>query len=119
MALLRARACELLGGDVSDGSSGELFLVGLCSLLDVMLGRPMAEAIATLPLSDAARDALLGRENPLRSVLDAVIAYESGSWEDAIASAETIGAPEPQLQQAYTAALNWTHEFTAAAGFAG
>ena len=114
VALLRARACELLGDEVSDASSGELFLVGLCSLLDVMLGRPMGEAIAELPLSDAARDALLGRDNSLRRVLASVIAYEDGGWEDAVASAETIGALEPHLQQAYTGALIWAHELTAA-----
>jgi EAL and modified HD-GYP domain-containing signal transduction protein len=113
MALLRARACELLGDEISETDSGELFLVGLCSLLDVILGRPMAEAIADLPLSDAARDALLGGRNPLRAVLDTVIAYEDGGWEDAVASAETLGAPEPHLQQAYTGALAWAHELTA------
>jgi EAL and modified HD-GYP domain-containing signal transduction protein len=114
MALLRARACELLGRDVGDADHGELFLVGLCSLLDVILERPMAEAIAELPLSDAARAALLGSDNALRAVLDAVVAYEDGGWEDAVASAETIGAPEPLLQEAYTGALNWAQELSAA-----
>ena len=112
MALLRARACELLGDGVSDADSGELFLVGLCSMLDVMLGRPMSEALTELPLSDAAREALLGHPNALRSVLDAVIAYEDGGWEDAVASAATIGAPESGWQQAYTGALGWAHELT-------
>jgi c-di-GMP phosphodiesterase len=103
--------------DRSGADPGELFLVGLCSMLDAMLCRPMAEAVADLPLSDAARDALLGRPNPLRSVLEAVVAYEDGGWEDAVASAQTIGAPESDLQQAYIGALTWAHELTAA-GFA-
>jgi hypothetical protein len=30
----------------------------------------------------------------------------------AVASAETIGAPESGLQQAYTGALSWAHELT-------
>ena len=112
ISLLRARACELLGDEVADAEPGELFLVGLCSMLDVMLGRPMAEALSELPLSDIARGALLGHPNALRSVLDAVIAYEDGGWERAIASAETIGAPESGLQQAYTGAIGWAHELT-------
>jgi EAL and modified HD-GYP domain-containing signal transduction protein len=119
IALLRARTCELLGSEVSDVDDGELFLVGLCSLLDVILGRPMAEAIAELPLSDAARQALLGSNNALRSVLDAVVAYEDGGWEEAVASAERIGAPEPRLQEAYTGALNWAQELSAAGFGAG
>ena len=117
IALLRARACELLGDEATDADSGELFLVGLCSLLDVILGKPMAEAIAELPLSEAAREALLGEDNALRAVLEAVIAYENGGWDQAIAAAETIGAPEPHLQQAYTGALNWAHQLTST-GFA-
>jgi EAL and modified HD-GYP domain-containing signal transduction protein len=86
-------------------------------LLDVILGRPMTEALAELPLSDAARDALLGRPNALRSVLETVMAYEDGGWEEAVASAESIGAIESDLQQAYTGALSWAHELTAV-GFA-
>ena len=43
LALLRARSCELLGARVAETDTAELFLVGLCSLLDAMLGRPMAE----------------------------------------------------------------------------
>jgi EAL and modified HD-GYP domain-containing signal transduction protein len=117
MALLRARACELLADETIDDDPGELFLVGLCSLLDVILGRPMTEALADLPLSEAARDALLGRQNALRSVLDTVMAYEDGGWEEAVASAESIGAIESDLQLAYTGALSWAHELTAV-GFA-
>jgi c-di-GMP-related signal transduction protein len=117
MALLRARACELLGEDATDAEPGELFLVGLCSLLDVILGRPMAEALAELPLSDNARRALLGEHNPLRAVLDAVVAYEDGGWEQAVANAETIGAPEADLQQAYSNAITWAHEISTV-GFA-
>jgi EAL and modified HD-GYP domain-containing signal transduction protein len=114
IALLRARACELLGDEVCDADPGELFLVGLCSILDVILGRPMTEALADLPLSDAARDALLGRPNALRSVLDSVLAYEDGSWEDAVANAETVGAPESGLHRAYTGALTFAHELSSA-----
>jgi hypothetical protein len=36
---------------------------------------------------------------------------ETAGWECAVASAETIGAPESGLQQAYTGALSW-HELT-------
>ena len=117
IALLRARACELLADEVNDVDSGELFLVGLCSMLDAILGRPMAEALAELPLSDEARAALLGRQNALRSVLETVMAYEDGGWNEAISGGEIIGAREAELQQAYTSALSWAHELTSV-GFA-
>ena len=45
--------------------------IGLCSLLDLMLGRSMSEALAGLPLSEPARNAVIGSPNSLRTVLDA------------------------------------------------
>src|SRR5436190_5730542 len=55
LALLRARSCELVAGDLATVDTSEVFLVGLCSLLDTMLGRPMEEALEHLPLSPGAK----------------------------------------------------------------
>jgi len=112
MAMLRARACELLAADVEDVDANEMFLVGLCSLMDAMAGRPMADALAELPLTDRARKALLGERNPLREVLDAVIAYEVGSWEEALTS--EFVTDELILPRAYANALTWARELSAA-----
>ena len=89
-----------------------MFLVGLCSLLDAMLGRPMKEAIAALPLSASARNALLGERNRLRAVLDAVMAYETGSWEEALTS--EFVTDELILPRSYSSALLWARELSAA-----
>jgi len=112
MAMLRARACELLAMDLEEVDANEMFLVGLCSLMDAMARRPMKDALAELPLSDSARKALLGERNPLRSVLDAVMAYETGSWEDALAS--EFVTDELILPRAYGSALAWARELSAA-----
>lgn len=112
MAMLRARACELLAADLDEVDANEMFLVGLCSLMDAMAGRPMKEALAELPLSAPARQALLGERNPLRSVLDAVMAYETGSWEEALTS--EFVTDELILPRAYSSALTWARELSAA-----
>jgi EAL and modified HD-GYP domain-containing signal transduction protein len=112
MAMLRARACELMAEERRDVDAGEMFLVGLCSLLDAMLNRPMKDALAELPLSDAARQALLGRQNPLRAVLEAVMAYEAGSWEEALAS--DVIDDETTWPRVYSSALVWAREISAA-----
>jgi EAL and modified HD-GYP domain-containing signal transduction protein len=112
MAMLRARACELLAGHLDDVDANEMFLVGLCSLLDAMLGRPMEEALGELPLSVPARRALLGERNPLRSVLDAVMAYEAGSWDEALTSG--FVTDELSLPRSYSSALLWARELSAA-----
>jgi c-di-GMP-related signal transduction protein len=113
-ALVRARCCELLGEHLSKADeAAELFLVGLCSLLDAMLGRPLAEAIGDLPLSLAARNALLGEDrNTARYVLDAVVAYENGLWDEAAVAAHNAGLTPAHLADAYAGALRWSREFS-------
>ena len=113
-ALVRARCCELLGEHLptSEGAS-ELFLVGLCSLLDAMLGRPLEDAIAELPLSASARDAVLGAGSRApRRVLEAVIAYENGQWDEAAESATAAGLSPSMLPSAYNGALAWARQFS-------
>ncbi len=113
LAVLRARCCELLGETQRHSTNGsDHFLLGLCSLLDVILGRPMDVALEDLPLSAETRAALLGAENPDRHMLDAVVAYERGAWEVAQQAAALGGIASRDLSDAYTGALAWAWALT-------
>lgn len=115
MAVLRGRSCELLGARLGGPDhAGELFLLGLASLLDVMLQRPMPVAIAELPLGGEVRSALLGEDNAPRRVLDAVVHYERGDWEPAWAAAARASLDIAELADAYQDALQWVKQFTTA-----
>ena len=61
------------------------------------------------------RDALLGQANDLRAILDAVLAYEDGRWDEATARAHALGANPDLLSEAYADALLWTRELATAA----
>ena len=113
VAIIRARCCEILGDSAAGvkRDSG-LFLLGMCSLLDVMLGRPMAAALADLPLAAEIRDALVGKPNVARSILDAVIAYERGDFDAAAALAERLGLRAETLAAAYADALRYARELS-------
>lgn len=112
IALGRARTCEIVAGRARHLDGSELFVVGLFSLLDVMLGRTMADALADLPLSASSAAALLGDQNAERHVLDAVIAFERGAWEDASDAATRAGVKAAILPEAYTMALQWARDVT-------
>ena len=116
VSLLRARCCELLGeklgGRVADS---EMFLLGLCSLLDAILDKPLAEAIADLPLPGDMRAALLGDDNVPRQILDVVIAYENGQWDEALEKAKVLGLTEDSPATVYSDALKWARELSRAA----
>lgn len=106
---LRARLCERLGklSGMADRAS-ELFLVGMFSMLDAILQQPMDQILATLPLSDDLRHALSGGDNMLRAVLDAVVAYERGMWDDVSALAARAGFTDRDISSCYAEAIAWT-----------
>ncbi len=116
VALLRARCCELLGQrrNGPDNDDGGLFLLGLCSLLDAMMDRPLADAIADLPLEEDIRQALLGQHNTARVILEAVVAYEQGDWNDAASRMDALRLPSDAAAAAYGEAMSWVRDFSSA-----
>ena len=77
-ALIRARFCELAGGQLGGlGSPQELFTLGLFSVIDAMMDAPMHDVVASLPLADDVREALAQRKGTKGRLLDCVVALES------------------------------------------
>ncbi|RUR12997.1 EAL and HDOD domain-containing protein [Legionella sp. km772] len=58
------------------------YTAGLLSILDCLLNKPMAELINKITLAEDITSALLEHAGALGEVLDLVIAYESGHWEE-------------------------------------
>lgn len=113
VALLRARCCELVGRTLWGPEEGDrYFLLGLCSLLDVVLGKPMAEALAEMPLAAPIKDALVGVSNQPRDILDAVVAYEQARWDDAEQAMSRLQLPVSRLPEVYSDAICWARELT-------
>jgi c-di-GMP-related signal transduction protein len=80
-SVVRARFCELLGRELNVATSGaELFLMGLFSLLDVLTGQKLDQALADLPLGNETRGALLGEDTSVRPLLDLAYAFEKADW---------------------------------------
>ena len=79
MAMIRARFCELVS-DALRLEASEQYLFGMFSLLPAMLRLPLQDTIATLPLRQAIRDALLGADSLERAPLTWMEAYEQADW---------------------------------------
>lgn len=108
VALVRARCCEAVARDFqADENAGGYFLLGLCSVLDAILRKPMAAAISDMPLPTLVKDALLGQPNQAREVLDAVTAYEQGAWDLSSQILHHLRVPIVRLTKAYSDALHW------------
>ncbi|MGE3178918.1 MAG: EAL and HDOD domain-containing protein [Vicinamibacterales bacterium] len=112
-AVIRGRCCEQIITSAAGPEVGsECFLLGLCSMLDVMLARPMQDIVTELPIADEIRDALTGTPNTERALLDAVVAYEKGDWAVAADAAEKAEIEIAAIQPAYEDALRWSHELS-------
>jgi c-di-GMP-related signal transduction protein len=83
----------------------------MCSLLDVILGRSMAEVISLLPLSDSAQAALLGRDSDGSRLLASVMAFERADWGRVGGLASQAGVTLSELAGAYHEAMSWAADF--------
>ena len=113
MAVVRARCCERLGAAVlGEDQSGECFVLGLCSLLDVLLGGPMEDVLKVLSLPDESVHALTGGRNTRRDVLDAVVAYERGQWPAVQQLCADLRIRSADLAEFHADATRWAGELT-------
>ncbi len=114
MSAVRARTCETIVTAARGARAGdEAFLLGMCSLLDALLGRPMEVVSAELPLDEPTRRALCGEAGVLRDTLDCVIAHERSAWAESAALAQRAGLDPGKLPAAFIEALRWSREFQA------
>jgi len=110
-ALTRGQCCELLASNLGAHKDEEgMFLLGVFSLMEAMLGVPMSEIVAEIALPDRVRAALLGRSNRYREILDLVKAYEAGRWNEVSELALALQQDESQLASAYLEAVDWAQK---------
>lgn len=77
ISLRRGKEAEMLAPYFNmQDRADELFFLGLLSLVDVIMKRPMKSILMDVPLEEDVINALLGERNDLSVVLDLLIAHE-------------------------------------------
>jgi EAL and modified HD-GYP domain-containing signal transduction protein len=110
-ALLRARFCEEVAPHFGLGDRAtDLFLVGLFSELETMLGRSMSEILAELAFAPDLERALRREPSVLAEPLRCALAWERGDWATIDSVAETLAARGDGLPESYVSALEWLRE---------
>lgn len=106
-AVIRGRFAELLGQDfLPKNESENLFVAGMFSLLDKLLGIPMEQVLEKLQLSEPVEQALLGREGIYGPFLALAEACESKDGA-AEALADSLFISAKQVNHAHLSALAW------------
>lgn len=85
----------------------ELFLMGLFSVLDVVLQKPMSEALEMIQVSKPIRDALVSQTGPLAPVYNFMLCYENADWAEASRIMVLNEIELPAVYDAYKEALIW------------
>lgn len=105
-ARLRAKLCaDLAERTPLPVEPADAFTVGLFSLLDALLDRPMGEAVETLSLTSPTKAALVSGEGPLGRVLGLARACEQGDWR--AVERDPLGLDAAAVQRAALDAVRW------------
>ncbi len=113
-ALVRARFIELLGTKAQHGDA-DLFLLGLFSLMDSILGIPMRDVVEALPLTQDIKLALLKEGGGLGPLYKLVLAVEAGAWQETAILCEQLHLPESFVADSHWRAMGWAQAVVTAA----
>lgn len=112
-SLVRGRFCELLAVASGQGIEDQAFLVGLFSMLDALLDRPLGDVVQDLGLAPSLDAVLRGKaseDNVLNRIYTMVRRYELADWDAVECLAGHLGIPSELVGDAYREALPWADE---------
>ena len=113
LSMLRAKFAENLAPSFGLAmKKEELFLMGLFSVLDVILEKPMKEALQMVTVSKDIKDALLSDKGSLAVVLDFLMPYEAANWSEVSRQMIIHDIDEEVVSKAYMDCLAWYRDLT-------
>ena len=108
LSLIRARFAELIAINTRyKKQSEEMFLLGLFSLLDVILRRPISEVLDEVKASNVIKAALIDGNGEIGIIYKMIIAYEKAEWDEVLLYAESLDIDCYLIVKAYMDALLW------------
>lgn len=114
LSLVRAKFMELLAMETKYSSyAQDMFLLGLFSLLDVILEKPLEEALKEISTSDMVREALLYGRGEGEILYKTILSYEKGQWDQVLIYMEKLNISRRVIIKSYIKALKWYTEIEA------
>ena len=102
-AMVRGKMAEGLAKAMNAAQPDSFFTVGLFSALDALMDNSMEEILTQLPLADHIAAALLHRRGVHGDILECVLTYERGQWENL--GCNQLGTHK--IRDCYLEALQW------------
>ncbi len=115
ISVIRAKFCEQISGKIGLAENEtDLFFMGLFSMIDTFIGRPMNEILEKLPLYNETEDALLGKDCLFHDVLSLIIAFECVDWDAVTTYSAKLGVDQFEVSELYYQAIQWGHDILVA-----
>ena len=109
-SLFRAKVCEEVAKLNNKQNYSEYFLIGLFSLIDALLRRPMTMILEQLPLSEEIAETIVGGTTPMSSYLAFSVALSKVEWDKVEKYGAQLGLSEEQVMQIQKKADEWVEE---------
>ncbi|MCR8855345.1 EAL and HDOD domain-containing protein [Lysinibacillus fusiformis] len=110
MSLFRAKVCEKLAKLSYKKNFSEYFLVGMFSLIDTLLQRPMSSILHQLPFSEDITNTILGHETEMTPFLEFSIALGKLDWARLEELGDQLNIPLNDMDLLYYEAMEWAEK---------
>lgn len=110
ISMLRGKFMENLADCANKKQlASEMLTVGMFSTIDLLLNKPMQEALEEMHFSDSIKDVLSGRDSTgfTAQCFNIVLKYEQGDWDDAANAAGALNITVLDLNAAYVDSIKW------------
>ena len=109
-SLFRAKICEKFANYKRQENDAEYFLIGLFSLIDAILDRPLPSILQELPFTEEIVDTLSGFNTSMSPYLNLSIALGKVEWNKAEALADELKIPYDIVMQYYEEVTMWVKD---------
>jgi EAL and modified HD-GYP domain-containing signal transduction protein len=93
-------------------ADGDLFLMGLLSIMDAIMEVQMDVLLAQMPVENEIKAALLGQPSKLRPLYQLMLAQESGEWEQSKELAKQMKCTDEEVSEKWWQAMQWAQNVT-------
>lgn len=109
-SLTRGKLCESIAGLMKqEPAPSTLYMTGTISRLDSLLNIPLEEILDKLPLHEDISEALQGKQNLYKEILDLSIALETAQWSQIGERSKALELDVKDLFKLYAEANSWSN----------
>ena len=109
-SLFRAKVCEITARLNYKKNYSEYFLVGLFSLIDSLLKRPINDIVTQLPLAEEILETIAGAKTDITPYLQFSTALSKLDWDNIIPLANGLNIPNDEIIPLYEEVKVWVND---------